>query len=324
MQMITFNTYLEVLRGASALIVVLYHSSATLSENGVSSALIMFIAKNGAIGVDIFFVLSGYLMGLKLSQPATQWSNFLFDRFIRICPSYFLCTFVMLLLLIFLPSGFDQKSFSFFETLLSFSFMTTFTNSKPLIYVGWSLELELYFYLVCAIAIKIKKWINEFYFILIICILLSFITNQPILIELCYGFVLSRISVAKFNKPACTIFSVIIAVGFFLISNLEEWDRAYVGRQFTWGVSAFFLVLSCIIYSRNKKNVFCYLGRISFCLYLVQVFTLPLTFKVCQYLDVNMGAYILIITMSLSLLAAVLLYEIWDNPIRGYIRHWRG
>lgn len=81
---------LELLRGAAALLVLLEHvrySVAITCGRGVllPEAIDRF---KGYWGVDIFFVLSGYLIGLTLDRPGATARSFLLARLARILPLY--------------------------------------------------------------------------------------------------------------------------------------------------------------------------------------------------------------------------------------------
>ena len=79
------------LRGAAALLVLGEHVRYSVMnvcgrDVVLPSAVDRFV---GYWGVDIFFVLSGYLIGLTLDKPATTPRSFLLARLARILPLYF-------------------------------------------------------------------------------------------------------------------------------------------------------------------------------------------------------------------------------------------
>lgn len=83
------------LRGVAALVVVFYHYFQRASlPAGVTAGLV----RHGYIAVDLFFVLSGFVLALTYarkfeSNPSTAtWGRFLLNRFARIYPLYAFCT----------------------------------------------------------------------------------------------------------------------------------------------------------------------------------------------------------------------------------------
>jgi peptidoglycan/LPS O-acetylase OafA/YrhL len=133
---------IQVLRGISILLVVFYH----LNIPGF---------QNGFIGVDIFFVISGYLMATIYQNG--QFVNFYRKRAKRILPAYMIT--ILLTLFIgyyrFVPSDFSQliaqaKASSFFLPNLYFWSKNTYfssTDFNPLLNL-WSLGVEIQFYLI--------------------------------------------------------------------------------------------------------------------------------------------------------------------------------
>ncbi len=88
------NAAIDAMRGIAALMVVLYHMDSF--EFPVAPA---GLAVLGAMGVNIFFTLSGFLIGRAVLVPRVfDRGRFLRNRCLRILPNYFICCFLMLLL----------------------------------------------------------------------------------------------------------------------------------------------------------------------------------------------------------------------------------
>lgn len=136
-----FRNDIQILRGLSVLFVVLYH----LEIAGFSS---------GYLGVDVFFVISGFLMA-KLYTPDDK-AGFFLKRAKRLLPAYFAVIFLTVLAALFItvPSDFSQvKNQSYFAMLLSSNIGFWTQNSyfakaafNPLLHL-WSLGVEIQFYL---------------------------------------------------------------------------------------------------------------------------------------------------------------------------------
>lgn len=81
---------LDGLRGVAALMILAFHSFQFIVHAPVISHLLRF----GWSGVDLFFVLSGFLIGNQLQRNKAKpkyFSSFYLKRICRICPLYFLC-----------------------------------------------------------------------------------------------------------------------------------------------------------------------------------------------------------------------------------------
>jgi peptidoglycan/LPS O-acetylase OafA/YrhL len=88
--------YLDVLRGVAVLLVLGHHTTATLRVHPVADALSDALRDMGYLGVDLFFVLSGFLIGGLLLQEldetgTLQVRRFLVRRALKIWPSYLVC-----------------------------------------------------------------------------------------------------------------------------------------------------------------------------------------------------------------------------------------
>ena len=103
----------------------------------------------GAQGVDIFFVISGFIMMHIMHQRSQNYLEFFFARFFRIAPLYYLATALILL------TGYAYEP-TFWHIIQSFSLLKVYWH-YPVLTVGWTLEYEFCFYLLCSISILLLK-----------------------------------------------------------------------------------------------------------------------------------------------------------------------
>ena len=110
----------------------------------------------GAAGVDMFFVISGFIMVL-VCQREPDALTFLRHRLIRIAPLYWLCTLLRIggrLTLSGLDAG---PPLTIGQVATSVAFLPYWDGSgsiAPLLRQGWSLQFEMFFYLVVAAALR--------------------------------------------------------------------------------------------------------------------------------------------------------------------------
>jgi exopolysaccharide production protein ExoZ len=126
---------IQYLRAISILMVVTCHTSMAGSF--------------GTQGVDIFFVISGFMMMHIMHEKSQNYLEFFFARFFRIAPLYYLATALILL------TGNAYKP-TFWHIIQSFSLLKVYWH-KPVLFVGWTLEYEFCFYLLCSISILFLK-----------------------------------------------------------------------------------------------------------------------------------------------------------------------
>lgn len=85
---------LDGLRGLAILLVVLRHGAYPVAEaSGLASNPFLNFMVNGWIGVDLFFVLSGFLIGSHVMRARAPhgnftWGHYMKNRFLRIVPTY--------------------------------------------------------------------------------------------------------------------------------------------------------------------------------------------------------------------------------------------
>lgn len=143
---------MQVGRGLAAMLVVLFHTTVALSSRGLAPAF-----PQGAAGVDIFFVISGfviYLTGRKLA-----WREFFARRVARVVPLYWFFLTLKLGVILWLGNDPTRSIDDPLFVIGSYLFIPVFRESMggvyPLIVAGWTLNYEMYFYLVTAIVLGV-------------------------------------------------------------------------------------------------------------------------------------------------------------------------
>lgn len=151
---------LQVLRALAALLVVFTHA-----VNGYDDrtdlpqpwlANIGEINAFGAIGVDIFFVISGFIMAhAMMRSPDLTAREFVVMRFIRVVPPYWLASLAVLPFAWSWYQGLDPARVLY--GLLVFPVAPADAFVLPILHPGWSLAFELGFYAVVACAIALVR-----------------------------------------------------------------------------------------------------------------------------------------------------------------------
>ncbi len=152
----------QALRAVAALLVVVNHALITAghrSQIGVDGHPIL-----GRLGVEIFFAISGFVM-IRVTDPLRPGrapirtaGRFLWARAVRIVPLYWLCTMLVMLadLVGSRRSGDDVSPARLIASLLFLPSTAANGLVQPVLYVGWTLQFEMVFYLMVAIALAVQ------------------------------------------------------------------------------------------------------------------------------------------------------------------------
>lgn len=161
---------MEGLRGIAVFLVFWVHYSA-LVKPWVHDSVVPFsefILEMGHLGVDLFFVLSGYLIyGSIISKSVFRPGAYLTRRIVRIYPTFIVVLVVYVLLSFLFPeeSKFpDGLSAAIVYFLQNLSLLQSLFDIDPIITVAWSLSYEVFYYLVipCMIfALRLKSWNSD-------------------------------------------------------------------------------------------------------------------------------------------------------------------
>jgi peptidoglycan/LPS O-acetylase OafA/YrhL len=152
--------HLQILRALAASLVVADHGLAAIDHFGVASSQYHQAGGlMGHLGVTAFFVLSGLIM---VRQTEGQFGvkgaplQFALRRIVRIVPMYWIATLVWFLLPFHRPLWYPK-----IQLLLSLSFIPDFLSGKnrlePVLGVGWTLNYEMAFYFLFAVALLLPR-----------------------------------------------------------------------------------------------------------------------------------------------------------------------
>jgi len=143
---------IQVLRAFAAVTVVVFHTGYTLP---------FLVRPFGSFGVDVFFVISGYIMARILDPANPSSSDFFFRRrLLRIVPPYWFFTILLYLAALRLPQLMGATRASFVELLKSLFFIPFMKSdglTQPLLFIGWSLNYEMFFYLALDLGLLLHK-----------------------------------------------------------------------------------------------------------------------------------------------------------------------
>ncbi|HUO44843.1 MAG TPA: acyltransferase [Burkholderiales bacterium] len=336
---------IQMLRAVAATGVVVYHAQVMLHH---TAGYIYSEHNTGAAGVDIFFIISGFVMYFtnrdQFQRPGAS-GRFLLRRIIRIVPTYWVYTTLMTALLLFLPGMFQEMKFGVSEAIGSYLFLL-FVNTNgqigPNIGVGWTLSFEMYFYLLFAIFLHLsRRFLLVGLGTIFVCGMLirqfmaeispqAQLFTNPLLLEFLLGCCLGAL-VCRNRYPTVLLAMVLCVFGALAIFIAGQMnllgDRFEPQRVIIFGIPA-----ACIVYGALTLEVnqclkvppfLVALGDSSYSIYLVQVFTIPVVGKTWKALGLanHVGPWAALAAgVGISIMAAHILYLCFERPLIQYLR----
>lgn len=147
---------IQALRALAAYMVVVFHLTEFVNQV-LPDALDW---RAGQAGVDVFFVISGFIMVFTTRRGDTSPADFLRRRVIRVVPLYWLVTGILVLCLIggFAPFGLhDWAPGDVFRSLLFLPLVRVDGVAGPPLGVGWTLNYEMFFYVLFALTLALRR-----------------------------------------------------------------------------------------------------------------------------------------------------------------------
>lgn len=287
-------TGLQVARGLAALSVTLHHALET--SNGVPGSFSPdWLTTGGAGGVDIFFVISGFIMAhttFRPGLPTPTAAAFLQRRATRIYPLYWLACLAMLSLMAL--GFFQSRVLSSGDVFLALALLP---GGQPIIGVAWTLVYEIYFYLILAVCLALRRssvvlWATSSIMVAILVLAqglpesgMQRFLSDPIPLEFLLGIGLATVypHVGGWLKGVAPA-SLLVFFGLALLytaplmvphettHGLEGWARVAA-----WGVAGLAIVAGLLVMPERTgwlARLLNALGNASYALYLTHIFVL--------------------------------------------------
>ena len=226
----------QYLRALAAAMVLLHHVAWKGAQHG-DNPLSWF--SFGAAGVDLFFIISGYIMCEATDSRRIDFISFMKARFFRIVPLYWLLSLAALFAFLLMPSRVNSSGGS---TDILNSFLLWPTAGKYLIQNGWTLSYEFLFYGLFALGLGFGRYRYVIAIAAIAAMVLagkwlephgvwgSFLTNA-ILLEFVMGIAAFHLFKRGFRAGAALSVALIAAAiaGFVFTGEVDAGDPRVIG-----------------------------------------------------------------------------------------------
>lgn len=308
---------IQALRGFAALNVVLFHCVTTGATYGLPAASLGALDRWGASGVDLFFVISGFVMVYTQHHNPKSALQFFTNRLLRIVPLYWFMTLAIFALAAAVPAAFRNGGFGLDHVVRSLLFAAGLDGGKPIVVVGWTLELEMLFYVVFAISILIGNRVLAAGFCVASLLLFAAI-GSDLPLEFLFGMGCAAIFIRYRDLPI-GLPAFLIGAGLLVGTMLLDDPKSH--RVIVWGIPSALILLGAVYLPQTRSRVALYLGAASYSIYLSHIFVIPACYKVAarfhQHVDGNVVA---IACMVVSGAAGCVVYELIEKNLARAIK----
>lgn len=330
---------LQALRGIAALLVVAHHMRDIAVPAGIGSFAIVV----GAVGVDIFFVLSGVVIGLAICQPTHGPGAFALRRALRIVPLYWATTLVIvgLAALGLAPLGHAAGTLGWGDILKSLVFVPYLRETGlplPVLGVGWTLNFEAFFYLLATGSLLLPPALRLRGLVLVLMslvalglalptggVLARFYTS-PLLLEFAAGLGLAGWWKGKDRSAADLGLGLCLAAaGLALLvwqASWPEFAMLHPWRALVFGLPAALIVAACLAFERAGvclvRGPWQALGVASFALYLSHPIALQAASRCAAFMGLGPWATLALAWGGVLGLAA-LTFGLVERPLLGWL-----
>lgn len=318
--------------------VVFHHFFQIFFNHNTDNDIVNFLSYHFSIGVDIFFVISGFIMAYIInSNTNLTFFSFIKNRVIRIVPNYWFYTFLFLFIGLFIKNLFVNNET--FETVLMSLFFISHLNPTvslgytPTLTVGWTLNFEMFFYFLVGISLlfnfdNIKK------LLFISMILVMFVVVYKVFKIDFYNQIFAQVRLLEFvvgivfflmmqKKSKLFHNKYLILCGLSLVCFVLLIDKLSILRYIA--VSSFIVYLALFfenrlsIYKNNIINNLVFQGEISYSLYLSHSIVLLILFNIFHEVAYSYVLLIIavVITYYISILSHKYIEIKFANSLKG-------
>jgi len=289
----------------------------------------------GIWGVDIFFVISGFIM---MYVTKNNEKFFLLKRIFRIVPLYWILTLGVFVLAIFIPEVLNNTTANtahLMKSLFFIPFDKNGTGHFPILFLGWTLNFEVIFYFLFSLSLvffKENRMIACSIFIIIFLVFNKVFSEKnfifetyanDIFIEFIFGMVLFMIWKRYKNKISTNLTNHFMCLTILLVS-IFILNYYNFSRSISYGLPSLILAIYFLFFLNHLKfpKILISLGDASYCIYLLHPYVIQFFYKI---LEINEYDIIieLVFTLIISIIVfiiSLLIYKFIEFPINGSLR----
>lgn len=323
----------QVLRLVAAMLVVLTHSFHYAHERMGTS----FSWDNGARGVDVFFVISGFVMivsSQKLMGDPLAWRHFMAQRLLRIVPMYWVATTLKVAVMLTAARLVFHADLDFLKIVSSYFFIPYKKASgrmEPILGVGWTLVFEMFFYVVFAVGLKLRLNVYAFVGSVMAAMSLASLARpadfpvylflaDPIVLEFFFGMLVARLALSQRFLPV----PLAVMLALLSLTQLVFGGGDVLPRTLSVGLPAVVLVYAVIslegVLQRHIPRVLVFMGAASYSMYLIHPLILPAIPALLPRLGVGNVWVSVALSVPVILVVSALVYKFVERPMDALLQ----
>ena len=337
----------QALRGVAACMVAVHHST-QISAADFGRDMLPHVWNTGAAGVDIFFGISGFVMAVSATgRNKPTASKFIGRRLIRIVPLYWLITlttffkqFLVRQYPTFGSNGIHAHTplSGLVASLLFIPFRAPNGEIAPLVQAGWTLNFEIFFYLLFATALALKiKPVRFLTPVMLVLALVGLFRQEswpavtifanPILLEFLGGVLLGYAAEngLRLSTMGATMLGVMGAAAMLL--NPQAIYMYGSERVLEWGIPAFLVVQATVTlegrFSRSITPWILRIGDASYSLYLIHMLVVMMVGRLLVKARILAPESVFVaIGVVAAVLVSLVLYRFVEKPMTTALGRW--
>jgi exopolysaccharide production protein ExoZ len=327
---------LEMLRALASLLVVLFHAEKLCALPGDRPVFGGLFAA-GNRGVDLFFVLSGFIIALRhgadLGRPK-KLPVYLFSRLVRIYPAVWIMTAFAIILYASGFEGADKEAKLAFRSIIASTLLLP-QLGDALVNVTWTLKYEAFFYALFSICIVRPRfgfsillvWQAATIWFTLSGADLSLATYylRSICLEFGVGLICALLTMRGLRSPLVMTIALLATGAVAFIAGMALDKRiTWAGMLCALGAGA--VILSLVRLERSDRirvpEPLVVLGGASYAIYIVHFSVITLLVALLQRLAITMTVPLAIGCIAIGISAGLLFDWLIDQPIQRFLRSY--